>query len=78
MSTDTLERMRAAADRVRANLVDLEHDPHRQLLDSAPLTGETAARWAAGRAALEELWAWFVRLTEVLDRAEAVHGPHRH
>jgi len=78
MGDDAFDRLQSATDRVRTNLVDLEHDPHRVLLDAAPLAGQTAARWAEATRSLEEVWGWFVRLTDLLERADALGGAHRH
>ena len=39
-----LERYRSAADTVSANLLELDGDPNRQLLETAPLTGDHGRR----------------------------------
>ena len=64
-----LERYRSAADTVSANLLELDGDPNRQLLETAPLTGTTAGEWADARTALTSVWDWFARFTTFLDRA---------
>jgi hypothetical protein len=64
-----LERYRSAADIVSVNLLELDGDPNRQLLETAPLTGTTAREWADARSALASVWDWFARFTSFLDRA---------
>jgi hypothetical protein len=64
-----LERYRSAADIVSVNLLELDGDPNRQLLETAPLTGTTAREWADARSALTSVWDWFARFTTFLDRA---------
>src|SRR5436305_225003 len=74
MKTDDLDRelrrLREASERVSANLVELEIDSSRQLLEARPLTGESAARWSAASAALTDLWEWRGLLDGFLERAE--------
>lgn len=65
-----LARLQEANERVGANLVELEIDSSRQLLEAAPLTGESAAQWAAASAALTDLWEWRGLLERWLERAE--------
>lgn len=65
-----LNRLREAGQQVAANLVDLEIDPHRQLLETSPLTGQSAARWSAASAALSNLWEWNGRLERFLEQTE--------
>jgi hypothetical protein len=64
-----LQRYRSAADTVSANLLELDGDPNRQLLETAPLTGTTAGEWADARHALTSVWDWFARFTTFLDQA---------
>jgi hypothetical protein len=64
-----LERYRGAADTVSANLLELDGDPNRQLLETAPLTGTTADEWTEARRALTSVWDWFARFTTFLDQA---------
>ena len=71
---DTLRRLQAAADAIGANLLELERDPNRKLLETATLSGETATQWADATRALANVWQWFTRFTEVLERATAVRG----
>ena len=62
-------RYRSAADTISANLLELEHDPNRLLLDQAPLRGATAAAWAEARAAIATTWEWYAGFGAFLDRA---------
>ncbi len=73
-----LARYRSAADAVGANLLELDADPNRQLLDTAPLTGVTGAAWAEARAALTSVWDWFARFTTFLDAATEPPGLAAH
>jgi hypothetical protein len=72
-----LERYRGAADTVSVNLLELDRDPNRQLLETAPLTGTTAREWADARSALTSVWDWFARFTTFLDRAAELRGSPR-
>lgn len=73
-----LQRLRAAADRIHADLLDIEQDHTRRLLDDAELEGESARRWAATSAALLELWEGHGLLTGLLERAERLRGTRAH
>jgi hypothetical protein len=64
-----LERYRSAADVVSANLLELDRDPNRQLLETAPLVGLTADEWQGARTALASVWDWSARFTAFLDQA---------
>jgi hypothetical protein len=73
-----LERLREASERAAANLVELEIDSSRQLLEARPLTGESAERWSAASAALTDLWEWRGLLERFLERAaELRRSPRR-
>jgi hypothetical protein len=69
-----LARFRGAADAVSANLLELDADPNRNLLDTAPLAGVTGAAWSDARAALASVWDWFARFTAFLDQATQLRG----
>ncbi len=69
-----LERLQQATERVAANLVELEIDSSRRLLETAALTGESAERWAAASAAMTDLWQWHGLLKELIGRAEKLTG----
>jgi hypothetical protein len=71
----TLEELRSAAAAISANLVELEIDSTRQLLDASPLAGQSAARWAAASSALTELWSQLNLLEAIVRQAEHVRGP---
>ncbi|MEA2197803.1 MAG: hypothetical protein QOJ25_1854 [Solirubrobacteraceae bacterium] len=68
------ERLRETSARIGANLVELEVDASRQLLDASTLTGQSAARWSAASAALTELWQEHRLLQELLERAAGLRG----
>jgi hypothetical protein len=70
----TLERLRGAAEAIRSNLLEIELDPNRQLLDSTPLEGETATRWGEASATLTQLWQWHALLDGLIDRAGKLRG----
>jgi hypothetical protein len=72
-----LERLREANERARTNLVELEIDSSRQLLEARPLTGESATRWATASAALTNLWEWRGLLEQFLARAEELRRGSR-
>ena len=72
-----LIRLQEASDRAAANLVELELDSSRQLLDVSALTGRSADRWARASAALTDLWGWQGQLKQLVERAEKLRGPWR-
>jgi len=72
-----LSHLQEACDRVAANLVELELDSSRQLLDVSTLTGRSADRWAQASAALTDLWGWQGQLKQLVERAEKLRGPWR-
>jgi hypothetical protein len=65
-----LRALHAAAERVSANLVELELDSGRQLLAASTLQGQSAARWSKADAALTELWRRHGLLQDLLERAD--------
>jgi hypothetical protein len=69
-----LGQLREAVQRIGQNLVDLELDSSRQLLEASTLVGESATRWAAASAALTQLWRWNGLLEEFVKRAEQLRG----
>ena len=75
--TRELIRLQEACDRAAANLVELELDSSRQLLDVSALTGRSADRWARASAALTDLWGWQGQLKQLVERAEKLRGPWR-
>jgi hypothetical protein len=62
-----IERLRTAVERVGTNLVEVERDPHRRLLEAATLRGETATRRLAARNALADLFEGYARITAYVD-----------
>jgi hypothetical protein len=74
---EVLQRVREASERVSANLVELEIDSSRQLLEARTLTGESATRWSAASAALTELWEWRGLLVGFLEHAEELRPSGR-
>ena len=75
--TAELIRLQEASDRVAANLLELEIDSSRQLLDVSTLTGRSADRWSEASNALTDLWRWQGQLKALLERAEKLRGPWR-
>ncbi len=72
-----LTHLQEASQRIAANLVELEIDSSRQLLEASALTGASAARWAGASAALTDLWAWRALLDALLERAEKLRHRSR-
>ncbi len=72
-----LTRLEEASERVASNLVELEIDSSRQLLEVSMLSGSSADRWARASAALTDLWRWQGQLKQLLERAEKLRGPRR-
>ena len=70
----SLAELRTASERIGANLLELELDPGRELLEGVALEGESAARWSQASAALLELWRRHELLGDLLERAAAVRG----
>jgi len=71
---DELARLAGVTERVRANLLEMELDPGRQLIAMSTLEGETAGRWAVANTALGRLWAWLELLDGVLASARTERG----
>jgi hypothetical protein len=70
---DTLAaRLQVSAATIASNLAAIEADPHRALLDDAPLVGATALRWSEARAALDTLWDSYTRLASVLEASTEI------
>jgi hypothetical protein len=70
----TLQRLRGAAEAIGANLLEVELDPNRGLLDSSALEGESATRWGEASTTLAQLWQWHALLEQLLDRAAGLRG----
>ena len=72
-----LADLHQAAERISANLVDLEIDSGRQLLETTRLEGRSAERWAAASDALTELWRRHGLLETLLHQADELRGSRR-
>lgn len=72
-----LTDLHQASERISANLVDLEIDSGRQLLEATRLEGHSAARWSAASAALTELWRRHGLLEALLARADELQSSRR-
>jgi hypothetical protein len=72
-----LRQLREATERAGANLVELEIDSSRKLLEASSLAGESAERWSAASSALTELWEWRGLLEELLEKADQLRGERR-
>lgn len=70
----TLKRLRGACEAIGSNLLEIELDSNRQLLDATALEGETATRWAEASATLAQLWQWHALLEGLLGRAGELRG----
>lgn len=67
-----LHQLHLAAERITNNLVELEIDPSRQLLEASRLEGRSAERWSAGSGALTELWRRRGLLEGLLEQADGL------
>ncbi|MBV8220393.1 MAG: hypothetical protein JO325_18150, partial [Solirubrobacterales bacterium] len=72
-----LTRLQEASERSAANLLELDIDSSRQLLEVTALTGQSADRWSHASAALTDLWRWQGLLKQVLEQARKLRGPWR-
>ena len=81
MRTEHVDRRLAdlhqACEHISANLVDLEIDSGRQLLDATRLEGESAARWETASQALTELWRAHGLLESLLKQADELRKSRR-
>jgi hypothetical protein len=73
-SASRLQKLHEASDRISANVVDLELDAGRQLLETTTLQGRSAERWAEASAALTHLWNENAQLQELVRRAGELRG----
>jgi hypothetical protein len=69
-----LQELHEAAERISSNLVELELDSSRQLLEASALVGQSAETWSAASDALTELWRRHGLLESLLKRADKLHG----
>ncbi|MGZ4328948.1 MAG: hypothetical protein ACXVXL_13080 [Solirubrobacteraceae bacterium] len=72
-----LADLHKASERISANLVDVEIDSGRQLLEATRLEGQSAARWAGASQALTELWRWHGLLESLLTQADELRRSRR-
>jgi hypothetical protein len=72
-----LTELHQASERISANLVDLEIDSGRQLLEATRLEGQSAVRWTAASRALTELWRRHGLLESLLTRADELRRSRR-
>lgn len=75
--TARLKEFHLLAERISANLVDLELDASRQLLDASALAGRSAERWSEAKTAVAELWRRRGLLEALLERADKLGSPLR-
>jgi hypothetical protein len=74
----TLARLTETVERVGNNLVDLELDSTRELLDELPLEGESASSWQRTRVSVAGLWQLHGLLLKHLERARELRGTKAH
>jgi hypothetical protein len=72
-----LADLHQASERISANLVDLEIDSGRQLLEATRLEGQSASRWTAASQALTELWRRHGLLESLLKHADELRRARR-
>lgn len=70
----TIHRLGEAAESISANLLEIEADPNRKLLEATALGGESADCWAEASATLTQLWEWYGLLGTLLERAQNLRG----
>lgn len=72
-----LQSLHEASERISANLLELELDSGRQLIEVSPLEGKSAAVWSEASTALSELWRRQSLLEGLLERADKLRGARR-
>jgi len=72
-----LQALRDAVERIGQNLVDLEVDSSRQLLEASKLTGESATQWSSASAKLTDLWQWHGLLQAYVERVTKLRDGKR-
>jgi hypothetical protein len=70
----TLDQLRGVAESISGNLLEVELDPNRKLLEASTLEGESATQWATASAKLTQLWQWYALLDALLERAVRLRG----
>jgi hypothetical protein len=70
-----IAELRALHERIGQNLVELDADVTRQMLQSSTtLRGRTAGTWAEASAAIENLWRGHMALADLLERVTHARG----
>jgi hypothetical protein len=69
-----LQQLHEAAERISSNLVELEIDAGRRLLETSTLEGQSAERWSGASDALTELWRRQGLLEDLLQRADKLRS----
>jgi hypothetical protein len=72
-----LQMLREAIERIGQNLVELETDSNRQLLEASKLSGQSADLWASASAKLTDLWQWNSLLQGHLEQATKLRDAKR-
>lgn len=72
-----LQEVRAAVERMGSNLVALDADPVRQILDTSALTGASAEEWQRARASIDRLWQGHASLSAVVREATDLRQARR-
>jgi hypothetical protein len=72
-----LQALRDAVERIGQNLVDLEVDSSRQLLEATKLSGESARRWSTSSAKLTALWQWHGLLQAEVEKGTKLRDAKR-
>jgi hypothetical protein len=72
-----LADLHQASERISANLVDLEIDSGRQLLEAPRLEGQSGERWTAASHTLTELWRRHGLLESLLRQADELRRSRR-
>jgi hypothetical protein len=71
------ERLVVTSEHIGANLMELQRDPTREMLDLAVLDGATAGRWSDAAQSSDQLWSWYAKLNAVLEEAKSLRGTRR-
>src|SRR6202042_601575 len=70
-----IAELRAIHERIVQNLVDLDADVTRQMLESSStLRGRTAEAWSRAPVVMEDLWRGQMALADLLERVAQARG----
>ncbi len=72
-----LQALRDAVERIGQNLVEVELDSSRQLLEATRLAGQSADQWSSASAQLTELWQWHGLLQAHVERTTKLRDARR-